>query len=61
MTSMTVYDVEVIHKDKTIVMDTSGPYFGSFLDHDAAIKCAVEYEKDNDVFMTYIKQSSVMA
>ncbi len=61
MSSMTIYDIYVTYKDKRIVADASGPYFGSYLHMDDAMKKALEYEKDPNVFMSSIKTSSVMA
>jgi hypothetical protein len=61
MSSMIVYDIKIILKDKSINTDTSGPYFGSYLDKEDAIAKASEYEKEENVFMTLIETSSIMA
>lgn len=61
MSSMTVYDIKVIFKDKSINTDASGPYFGSYLDKEDAVAKALEYEKEENIFMTMIETSSIMA
>lgn len=61
MSTMTVFDVIVIYNDKSTIQDTSGPYYGSFLDHSAAHRRATEYENDKSVFMASVKASTVMA
>ena len=61
MTTMTVYDIKIINKDKTTTNDKSGPYYGSYVNMEAAIKQSLEYEKDPNVFMTRIESTNIMA
>lgn len=62
MTSMTVYDIQVVRKDKTIVEDRTGPYYGSYFENDPDLKkrCKELYEAD-DTFIVIVKSASVMA
>jgi len=62
MTSMTVYDIQVIYKDKTVVMDKSGPYYGSYLEDDPALdKRCEEILEDANVLTVIVNSSSEMA
>ena len=62
MTTMTVYDIQIIKKDKTIVEDRSGPHYGSYLELDPALKARCEVlSKDENVFTVIVKSSQVMA
>lgn len=60
MTSMTVYDIEIIRTDKSVDVVKDGPYFGSYTDKIAAEEKADECRLLPDVFIVRIMQSSVM-
>jgi len=60
MTTMKVYDIKIIYKDKKMDYDKSGPYFGSYFNEDEAITKALEIEQDENVFMTMVEPTTCM-
>ena len=60
MTAMTAYDIEIIYNDKSVAIDKSGPYYGSYLDIVDAEARADDLRLLPDVFLVRLMHGQVM-